>query len=195
MSTPVTPSRQVSNLILAGLVLLLLISRFQPVEHFLEIPDASWAVFFIAGFYLSRQVRWVFPLLLVEAVLIDWAATTFAGVSDFCITPSYVSIVPVSAVMWFGGHWLRRHADEDLQGLLALAGSAVLATTLAYAISNGGFYWFGGRYPDPNWTQFVDRFFHYYRWFLLVPCAYIAAAAVVHAGIVFGLREKEAWRG
>lgn len=184
------PSRSASFLILGGLALLMFASRFQPIEHFLELPDASWAVFFIGGFYLSAMTRWAFPLLMVEAVLIDGWATQFMGVSDFCITPAYLFLVPTHALMWFGGHWLRRNAGENLRGLLLLAASALLSTTLAYAVSNGGFYWFGGRYPDPNVAQYVERFFAYYRWFLIVPCAYIAAAAFVHVGVVFGLRAR-----
>lgn len=185
-----TPSRSASLWILAGLALLMFTSRFQPIEHFFEIPDASWAIFFIGGFYLSGMTRLAFPLLMLETVLIDWWATQFMGVSDFCITPAYLFLVPTHAVMWYGGHWLRKHARENLGDLPLLAASAFLSTTLAYALSNGGFYWFGGRYPDPNVAQYVERFLAYYRWFLIVPCASIAAAAVVHMGVMFGLRAK-----
>lgn len=178
-----TLSRSVSLTIFGGLALLMFLSRFQPIEHFLEIPDASWAVFFIGGFYLAAFTRWALPLLMLEAVLIDWFAVTAMGVSNFCITPSYWFLVPTHAVMWFGGTWLRRHAREDARGLLWLVASALVCTTLAYAISNGGFYWFGGRYPEPNLAQYAERFLAYYRWFLLVPCAYIAAAAFVHVGL------------
>lgn len=181
-------SRSASLTLLGGLVLLMFLSRFQPIEHFLEIPDASWAVFFIGGFYLSASTRWAFPLLMLEAVLIDWFAVTFMGVSNFCITPSYWFLIPTHAVMWFGGTWLHRRAGENTRGLLLLVASALVATTLAYALSNGGFYWFGGRYPDPNLAQYVERFFMYYGWFLLVPCAYIAAAAFVHLGVRRALR-------
>ncbi len=37
------------------------------VHHFASIPDASWAVFFAAGFYLRTQWRWAFPALMAIA--------------------------------------------------------------------------------------------------------------------------------
>ncbi|MCC2656451.1 MAG: hypothetical protein K0Q76_1559 [Panacagrimonas sp.] len=176
--------------ILGGLALLMLITRTQPVEHFLELPDASWAVFFIAGFYLRGLVaRWAFPLLMLEAVAIDWIATQHLGVSAFCMTAAYWFLLPTHAVMWAGGHLLRRHAQvENAHALIALSVAAFCATSLAYTISNGGFYWFGGRYPSPNAAEYVERFATYYRWFLLVPCAYIAAAACVHVGVTRAMR-------
>ena len=163
MPTPLTLPRQALLLILGGLALLMLITRFQPIEHFLELPDASWAVFFIAGFYLASMAR--------------------MGVSNFCVTPAYWFLVPTYAAMWLGGHCLRRYANQNWRGLVMLATSAFIATTLAYVISNGGFYWFGGRYPEPNLAQYLERFTQYYRWFLLVPCAYIGAAALVHVSL------------
>ena len=41
--------------ILSLLVLLMAGTR---INHFAPIPDASWAVFFIGGFYLRDWTRW-----------------------------------------------------------------------------------------------------------------------------------------
>lgn len=183
MHTPLMLSRQASLLILAALVLLMLATRFQPLDHFLELPDASWAIFFIAGFYLVGMARWAFPLLIVLSVAIDWVAISYMGVSNFCVTPAYWFLLPTHGVMWLGGHWLRRHATHDWRGLLSLGASAFLATSLAYLISNGGFYWFGGRYPEPHMAEYLERFALYYQWFLLVPCAYIGLTAALHVGV------------
>jgi hypothetical protein len=186
-----SPSSTFNYLILGGLALLLLITRMQPVEHFLDLPDASWAAFFIAGYYLrgASIARWAFGLLMLEAVAIDWIATQHLGVSDFCMTPAYWFLLPTHAAMWAGGYLLRRHAQvENGHALAALVVLAFAATTLAYTISNGGFYWFGGRYPDPHFAEYVERFAMYYRWFVLVPCTYIAAAAFVHVGVTRALR-------
>lgn len=182
-----TPARPVQLGILAALALLMLATRF---HHFQPVPDASWAIFFIGGFYLRGLSRWAFPLLMVEAVLVDAFATQTLGVSDFCITPAYGLLIPTHAVLWLGGAWLQTRARLDLRGLAPLAASALVSVTLAYAISNGGFYWFGGRYADPHFAQYVERFFLYYGHFLIVPCAYIAAAAAVHVSVVWNLRQR-----
>lgn len=191
-------SSPVSWSILGGLALLVLITRAQPVGHFLDLPDASWAAFFIAGFYLrdGGVARLAFPLLMLETIAIDWIATQHLGVSDFCMTPAYWFLLPTHAVMWGGGYLLRRHAQVDnAHALVALCVLAFSVSTLAFTISNGGFYWFGGRYPDPNVTQYLERFAMYYRWFVLVPCAYIAATACVHVGITRALRADAVARG
>src|SRR5690606_36139481 len=55
--------------ILALLAVVMLATR---INHFGALPDASWAVFFIAGFYLRGWGRWAFPLLMALAVAIDY---------------------------------------------------------------------------------------------------------------------------
>src|SRR3546814_5799109 len=60
-------------IVLSLLVLLMAATRTHVFTHFTPVPDASWAVFFIGGFYLRNWSRWAFPLLMVLAVGIDWA--------------------------------------------------------------------------------------------------------------------------
>jgi hypothetical protein len=60
--------------------------HFVTTEH---LPSASWAAFFLAGMYLGS--RWVFPVLLAEAALLDFAAITWGGVSNFCVSPPMAS--------------------------------------------------------------------------------------------------------
>lgn len=45
-----------------GLFLVLaLVMAATRINHFGALPDASWAVFFLAGFYLRGSARWAFP--------------------------------------------------------------------------------------------------------------------------------------
>ena len=73
------------NQLLIGLVLALtmIATRLQHACGVGHILDASWAVFFLGGFYLRSS--WAFAALMAEAVLVDLAATTWGGVSSFCI--------------------------------------------------------------------------------------------------------------
>lgn len=173
--------------ILAGLSLLMLATRF---HHFLPVPDASWAVFFLGGFYLRGLARWALPLLMIEAVLIDWFATQHLGVSSYCLTPAYAFLIPTHAVLWFGGGWLQARLRLDLRGAALFAASAFLSVTAAYVISNTSSYWLGGQVPAPNLAEYLANFSRYYVHFLVVPCAYLAAAALVHVGIVWNLRHR-----
>jgi len=163
--------------VLAALAALMALTR---IHHFAPLPDASWAVFFAGGFYLRGRARWALPLLLVEAVLIDYLSTQHLGVSSYCITPSYWAIVPAYAALWLGGDWLRRAYRGDARDLLRLAGGAFVAISVCFVLTNGAFYWFGGRYPDPNWAEYVERFFAYYGYFLQVPAAYLVVGAALH---------------
>lgn len=69
--------------------------HFTPLEH---LPSASWAVFFLAGISLSS--RWVFPAVLAEAALLD-----FAAVRDR-VCPAVCGILPT---ILFVSVALRRH--------------------------------------------------------------------------------------
>ena len=71
-----TPSRLLALLLLASLLAATRINRFG------AIPAASWAVFFIGGFYLRSWTRWAFPLLMGLAVLVDYLVIRGQGL-DF----------------------------------------------------------------------------------------------------------------
>lgn len=169
----------------SALALLMLATRSDHFGSSLHLPDASLAVFFLAGFYLRG--KFVFPLLLTEAVLIDYVAIAHFGVSDFCVSPAYVFLIPAYAAPWAAGIWLRRKAAWNWASLPVLAGSLLVGTASAFLFSNGSFYWLSGRYPDPNWGQYVERAAHYFPPYLSSPFLYVALAVVSH-GLIHGLQ-------
>ncbi|WP_293372219.1 hypothetical protein [Nevskia sp.] len=171
--------------VLAGLAVLMAITRY---HHFVPVPDASWAIYFIGGFYLKGLSRWAFPALMLEAVAIDYVSTQHLGVSSYCLTPAYAFLVPTHAVLWLGGFWLQGRASMNGRGFGALCASAFVTVSIAFTISNGSFYWLGGRYATPNMAEYLDRFAEYYPHFLAMPCLYIAIAAATHVALVMAKR-------
>lgn len=163
--------------IFGALALLMAATRF---HHFLPVADASWAIFFVAGFYLKGMSRWAFPALMLEAAAIDYVATQHLGVSSYCLSPAYAFLVPTHAAMWFGGWWLQSRASLNLRGLIALGLSAFTSISVAFAVSNGGFHWFGGRDAAPSIAGHLHSFMTWYPHFLLMPALYIALAAALH---------------
>jgi len=164
---------------------LALMMAFTRYHHFLPIPDASWAIYFVGGFYLKGMSRWAFPALMLEAMAIDYVTTQHFGVSSYCITPAYAFLVPTHAALWLGGYWLQTRLRLDVQGkgllgLGFLAGSAFVAVSIAFAISNGSFYWLGGRHAEPNMVDWIGNFAKWYPYFLSVPLMYIAIVAAIH---------------
>src|SRR5256885_10809830 len=119
MSTPI-PTRFA---VFAVLALSMAATRFSHAGSAWLPPDASWAVFFIGGFYLTRQWRWALAILLIEAVGVDCLAIRHYGISNYCVTLAYWFIVPAYSALWLGGAWLRRHYQQAAPDLARLCAS------------------------------------------------------------------------
>lgn len=173
-------SSRVAALGLSGLVLVMIATRFPGLAGELHLQDASWALFFIGGFYLGSSWRWAFPALMCTAVLIDLIAIRYYGVSNYCVTVAYWFLVPSYGALWLGGGWLRRHASPDRFGVACLLGSACAAVSLCFLISNGSFYWLGGRVSHPSWDGWMVNFVTWYGPMVRATLAYLALAAILH---------------
>ena len=170
-------SRRTQALIGLSLAAVMAATRFHHFGDALHLPDASWALFFLAGFYLSPI--WLLGLML-EAVAIDVAAVGWMGVSGYCLTPAYAGLQIAHLALWEGGRQASRLSAEGPARLLRLAGIALVVTALAFLVSNGSFYWFGGRVADTGMVQFLQTFVDYAPRFLASTLLYLGAAALVH---------------
>jgi hypothetical protein len=170
-------SRNTQTLIGLSLMAVMLATRFHHFGDALHLPDASWALFFLAGFYLSPL--WL-AALMVQAVAIDVAAVGWMGVSGYCLTPAYAALQVAHLALWGGGRLAaRQHAD--VAGLARMAGIALASAGVAFVLSNGSFYWFGGRVADTSLAQFGQTFVDYGPRFVAAMMLYLAVAALLHA--------------
>lgn len=162
------------------LFVLLVITRGHPFPTLVHlVPSASLAVFFLAGVYL--RPAWALPALLGIAGFLDYAAIAWGGVSDFCVSPAYVALLPAYGALWLAGRWYAGHHRLNPATLLAL-GTAVLAGTAVYELlSSGGFYFFSGRFTAPTLLGFADRFVIYFPRSLQSILFWVVVAALVHA--------------
>jgi hypothetical protein len=168
--------------ILALLVLLMAATR---VNHFVPVPDASWAVFFIAGFYLKGAVRWAFPLLMIEAVLVDYFVISGQGISfwdHYCVSAAYWFLVPAYLTLWIGGAVLRsQYRGLHLRELGLLVASFLVALSASYVISNGSFYWISDSVPEPRTlSAWLVNLGDWYLPYLKTQTLYVAIAASLH---------------
>jgi hypothetical protein len=178
--TPATTLNLKHTLIIgAALAVLMAATRFHHFGFATYLPDASLAVFFLAGFYLRGA--WLLPLLLAEAAAIDYLAISVGGVSDWCITPAYAFLLPTYASMWLGGRWYARLYRPDWRTLFALGGVLLLAASVAFLISNWGFYFFSGRFGKMGWIEYSGQIARYFPHYLGGALLYVAAAAGLHA--------------
>ena len=165
-------------LIALGLVALMAATRSHHFGTVLHLPDASLAVFLLAGFVIASPL--LFGALLVEAGLIDYLAITQFGVSDYCITPAYWFLIPTYAVLWYAGRFYARIHQNSLRSLGQFAGLSFAATSVAFFISNGAFYLFSGRFPDMGLAEYVSRVSQYYVQYMSGAALYLIPAVLLY---------------
>ena len=162
------------------------------LNHFGAIPDASWAVFFVAGFYLRGSLRWAFPALMATAVAVDYAVITASGQSfwsHYCVSPGYWFLVPAHLSMWAGGSLLRRHyagAPVNTLGLLLV--SVFASVAVCHFFAQGGFYWLSDAVANPTVAGWARNYADWFLPYLRTAGIYIALAAVVHVALAPLLR-------
>ena len=167
-----------------GIVLAIVmgVTRGYHVPPFDHLPSASWAVFFLAG--VNLRSRWVFPAFLAEAALLDYAAITWGGVSNFCVSPAYGFLLPAYGTLWFAGHWYAdRHRDTAMT-LLPLTMSVLIGAAVCEVISSGSFYFLSGRFEQTTLMEFAERFSRYFPHSLSSLLFYVGIAAILH--VAFG---------
>lgn len=150
-------------------------------HHFSDInlPSASWAVFFLAGVLLPA--RWAFPALFLEALALDLAAVTWGGVSNWCVTPAYWLLLPAYGALWFGGRLYAGWHRDDLTAPPRLLACLLGSSLVCHLLSSGGFYFFSGRYPEPTLAGFLPRIAAYYPQSLQALALYVGVAALLLA--------------
>ncbi|MDX2424947.1 MAG: hypothetical protein QNK15_01710 [Cycloclasticus sp.] len=168
------------NQIFIGFVLILLMvatrgHHFATLEH---LPGATWAVFFLAGFYL-RSI-WTLLGLLMLTWLVDYASFTWGSSSGFCLTRAYVFLLPAYAALWFSGHWYARQYHFNWSTLIPLVAAILVGSIVCELFSSGGFYFFSGRFVDTSFTEFSGRLIKYYPSYLQSLAFYIGITVVVH---------------
>ncbi len=127
------------------LVLLVMVTHGQHDATPLHLPQATWAAFFLGGFYLRQARLWVLGLGLVGAL--DYAMVTWGGVVDFRLTPAYLFMIPAYGVLWLAGRIFAAHARMQWRSLGVLVLCCSSSIVLAEILANGSFYLLSG-YPD-----------------------------------------------
>ena len=171
--------------IFIALALVMAVTRIHPSLLHHAVWDASWGVFFLAGFWLRGSARWAFPLLMAEAVLVDYVVITRQGIpfwSHYCVSPAYWALVAAYGALWLGGNWLAKRQQGLTLATLGLAVPALLASeAVCYLVSNGSFYWLSGSVPAPrSFGAWFANLGDWYLPFLETTAVYVALGAVLH---------------
>lgn len=173
------PRQQLAiGIVLAAFMALTRSHHFAGLHH---LPDASWAVFFLAGLYL--RPAWSFPILCAVAASSDFIAITWGGVSSFCVSPAYAMLLPAYGALWMAGRWYAGRHVERVATLLPLVLAVSAGAVACELLSSGSFYFFSGRYADPSLAEFLPRLAKYFPHALSSLALYVGAAALVHAAL------------
>ncbi len=188
---PGMPSLSPGGILFLGLVLLMAGTRFGHFGTLLSLPDASWAIFLLGGFYLGRWE--FFGLLFLEAVLIDWWSIALGGVSGWCITPAYLFLLPAYAALWGGGVGAARALRRGRRMLPLFAVLPPLAAALAFGISNLGFYRFSGHFGEMGVLEYAARVSGYLPGYLATTAGWVAAAVLLHGAVLLYRQSARGW--
>jgi len=161
-----------------ALLLAMLITRGHVTDH---LQDASWAIFFMAGFYLRNSLAFV-PFMLAAAA-IDYVAITQFGVSSFCVSSAYVALIPAYGALYAAGRWLAGHYRETPAVLFPLAASLLIGIVVCELVSSGSFYFFSERFADTNLVEFAGRLVQYLPHGLAITSFYVGVGALLHVAV------------
>jgi hypothetical protein len=143
---------------------------------FIDLPDASWAVFFIAGVV---GLRWWAPAaLMLNAGVIDYLAL-LAGVSDYCVTPAYPFLIPTYLTLWASGRWSAFDLAAPARSLARVAIALALGVTGAFLISNASFYALAGYFGSMSPLHYASAVLRYLPHFVGSTAVYTAVALIV----------------
>ncbi len=171
------------------------------LNHFGALPDASWAVFFVAGFYLQAQLRWVFPALMALAVAVDYVVISNAGLdfwSHYCVSPGYWFLLPAHFAMWIGGAALARGVKRGAGTALALLAPCLVASVvLCHLFAQGGFYWFSSSWfvdgaSGPTAAGWLKNYLDWLPAYLTSTAIYVGAIAVLHVCVKLAIANRAA---
>ncbi len=178
---------QNTKYIIGGLLLLaMILTRGNITAH---LQDASWAIFFMVGFYLSGKTlgRYAFPLFFLAAFVIDLIVIDAVnGATHYCFTPSYPFLIPSYFAMWFAGRWFANNYQESSLGLFKFVAAAFVGTVVCFAISNIGFYFFAGKFEVMSISEYSQAVAKYLPGYLKTTGIYLSFIGLVHLAIVHG---------
>jgi hypothetical protein len=150
------------------------------IEHFginQLLPDASTAVFFLAGLLIGNPL-WLLAFL-AEALALDITAIQAVGVDPVCVTFGYFMMIPAYGALWFAPRFLRGRFEAVFLGFGKLALSCVAGLAVFFAFSNIGYYFGGGFYESLGFAEYARRVSHYFPYYLTSTMLYCAAGVAI----------------
>lgn len=148
-------------------------------SHFgsaLNLPDASWAVFWLLGFWV-RQVRW-----LIAGFVASGNADYFAvqhGTSADCFTTAYIFLIPSYLSLWVAGRWAQRQSlFEDSTGATHVL-SLLVGVFACFTCANIGMYLASDTVNQLSLWNYTLTVAHYLPLYLATSTLYVSVGLLI----------------
>jgi hypothetical protein len=168
---------QNSTLIGMALIALILLTRSSHFGTSFLLPDATLAALFLTGI-LMQKLRWL-AIAITVAFAIDFYALGIAGVSDYCMSLGYWGLVPTYTMVWGAGRYIAK--QEKPFALQAFVPAALIATSLAFVLSNAFWYAFSDTVNSLSIVEFSARVAQYFTPYLGYTMFYLSTAWLAKA--------------
>lgn len=162
--------------VFAALLALMALTRIGHFGTAVSLPDASLAVFLLGGLWLGRWIH--FPAFMALAFGIDVYLARTATEAGWCLTPAYWGLLPTYALMWLAGRWVSRAPTQMQVERYATVG--LIATTLAFVVSNLTFWAFSGYFGEMAITTYALAVVEHFPPYLGSTALYLALGWIAH---------------
>jgi hypothetical protein len=166
-------------LLLITLFFLMVITRDSHSLTSLNLPDATFAVFFIGG-YNFRNIRW-FSFLFLLSTLIDVTTSLVNPSMSLWHNISYLGMIFAYGAMWLGG-FLSAKIKTSIYFLISSAISAVIA----FIISTQTYNLFSGNFSEISTKASIQLGWEYFPQNFTYTIAYLIA----YSGIRFLFKKQ-----
>jgi hypothetical protein len=168
---------QNSTLIGMALIALIVLTRSSHFGTSFLLPDATIAALFLTGM-LMQKIRWL-AIAIAVAFAVDFYALGFAGVADYCMSLGYWGLIPTYAMVWGVGRYIAK--QEKPFAVQVFVTAALMATSLAFVLSNAFWYAFSDKVNSLTITEFSARVAPYFTPYLGYTVFYLGSAWLAQA--------------
>lgn len=156
------------------LAVLMAVTRVGHFGEFNGPPDASWAVFFLAGLWL-RDPR-LFPFYFALAWVSDLIAFALGTPTD-CYSLAYLALIPAYGALWWAGMRVAAMGVTPARVGAAVVGSA----SVTFVVANLGMFWLAPSAAAPSFLAFGSAVMGYFPGYLLTMSLYVIAGLGIEA--------------
>lgn len=150
-------STQVSSWVVGGILILsVLLTRTQHFGTAVSFPDASLAVLFLGGLWVSSPAWLAGALFAIFGM--DAYALGIQQVSDYCMSAGYWGLLPTYALVW----WMGKKASLIHVNYTKTFVYSVMALSMAFILSNAFWYGFSDKVAHMSIIEFSSHVAQYY---------------------------------